>query len=53
MTEEQNSNSEFGLQLGTKAPIININDIFDNKINLTEILQNYHGVVLDFFRGAW
>jgi len=53
MTEEHTSNSEIGLSLGTKAPIIDTNDIFENKINLTTLLQNYQGVLLDFFRGAW
>ena len=53
MTEEHISNPIYGLPLGVKAPIINTTDIFDNNINLIEILQNHDGVVLDFFRGAW
>ena len=53
MTEEHISNPKFGLQLGTKAPIINSMDVFDQNINTEEILQNHRGVLIDFFRGAW
>ena len=53
MTEEHISNPKYGLQLGTKAPQIDTNDIFDNQINLIKILKEYRGVILDFFRGSW
>lgn len=53
MTEEHISNPKYGLNLGVIAPTIKKNDIFDNIINLIEILRNNRGVILDFFRGAW
>ena len=53
MTEEHISNPKFGLPLGTKAPLIDTKDVFEQNINMTEILQNHSGVLIDFFRGAW
>lgn len=53
MTEEHISNPKFGLPLGTKAPLINSNDVFEQSINLEDILRDHHGMILDFFRGAW
>ena len=47
------SNSEKGLLRGTKAPMIDIVDIYGNIINLTSILSNYRGLLINFFRGAW
>lgn len=47
------SNSEKGLKTGTKAPMIDTVDIYGEKINLTDILQEFRGLVIDFFRGAW
>ena len=53
MTEEHISNPKFGLPLGTKAPLINSNDIFEQNINMEDLLRDHHGLILDFFRGAW
>jgi len=53
MTEEHVSNPKFGLPLGIKAPLINSNDIFEQNINLEDILRDHRGMILDFFRGAW
>ena len=47
------SNSEKGLKTGSKAPMIDTDDIHGNKINLTDVLQENHGLLIDFFRGAW
>ena len=47
------SNSEKGLKTGSKAPMIDSVDIHGEKINLTGILQEYRGLLIDFFRGAW
>ena len=47
------SDSEKGLKTGSKAPKIDTVDIHGNKINLTDILQGYRGLLIDFFRGAW
>ena len=47
------SDSEKGLQIGSKAPMIDTVDIHGNKINLTELLQENRGLLIDFFRGAW
>jgi hypothetical protein len=42
-----------GLTIGSKAPMINTTDICDNEINLSELIKNYNGVMIDFFRGNW
>ncbi len=47
------SNSEKGLKTGNKAPMIDTVDIHGNQINLTNILQENRGLLIDFFRGAW
>jgi len=47
------SNSEKGLMTGSKAPMIDTVDINGEKINLTDILQENRGLLIDFFRGAW
>ncbi len=47
------SNSEKGLKTGSKAPMIDTVDIHGNQINLTDILQENRGLLIDFFRGAW
>lgn len=53
MSEEHISNPEFGLPIGTIAPVINTKDIFENIINSTELLRGNRGIIVDFFRGAW
>ena len=47
------SNSEKGLKTGSMAPMIDTVDIHGEKINLTDILQENRGFLIDFFRGAW
>jgi peroxiredoxin len=47
------SNSEKGLKTGSKAPMIDTVDIDGKKINLADFLQEYRGLLIDFFRGAW
>jgi hypothetical protein len=42
-----------GLPIGSKAPTFNTVDIYENVINLDELLKNYDGVMIDFFRGNW
>lgn len=42
-----------GLPIGTKAPELNTVDIYGNRISLTEFLEDYDGVMIDFFRGNW
>jgi hypothetical protein len=42
-----------GLTLHSKAPMINTFDIYNNKINLNDLLKTYNGVLIDFFRGTW
>jgi len=42
-----------GIQINTKAPMINTIDIYENPINLNDLLQTYNGVLIDFFRGNW
>ncbi|MHA1913136.1 MAG: hypothetical protein ACW986_01855 [Promethearchaeota archaeon] len=53
MTEEHGSNPEKGLHEGTKAPLLDTNDVFENKINSEDLYREYRGIVLDFSRGAW
>ena len=47
------SNSEKGLMTGTKAPMIDTVDIHGKIINLTDIIIENRGLLIDFFRGAW
>ncbi len=42
-----------GLNIHTKAPLINTVDIYDKPINLNVLLKKYDGVLIDFFRGNW
>ena len=42
-----------GLPIHSKAPLINTVDIYDKSINLNDLLKNFNGVLLDFFRGNW
>lgn len=42
-----------GLNLNTKAPLIDTIDIYENPINLIDLLKTYDGVLIDFFRGNW
>jgi len=53
MSEEHISNPEFGLSIGTIAPIIDTKDVFENPINSTEMFRENRGIIVDFFRGAW
>ena len=53
MTEEHGSNPEKGLSVGTIAPLIDTNDVFENIIRSKDLFQEYRGIVLDFSRGAW
>ncbi|MFX0022578.1 MAG: hypothetical protein ACFE9S_09635 [Candidatus Hermodarchaeota archaeon] len=42
-----------GLGLHSKAPMINTIDIYNNPVNLKELLDTYNAVLIDFFRGTW
>lgn len=42
-----------GLSKGTIAPNIDTVDIYGKRVNLQELLENYNGVLIDFFRGNW
>ena len=42
-----------GLGLHTKAPMIDTFDIYGNHINLGNLLKEYNGILIDFFRGTW
>jgi len=42
-----------GLDIQTKAPLIDTVNIYDNPINLNDLLKKYNGVLIDFFRGNW
>ncbi len=53
MNENNNYPKEKGLSINTKAPEFSTTDVDGKKIVLKEILQNYNGLLIDFFRGAW
>lgn len=42
-----------GLSTGSKAPDFNAKDIDGKPLNLKELLEDYDGVLIDFFRGNW
>ena len=42
-----------GLSVGSKAPMIDTQDIYGNSVNLNTLLEEYDGVLIDFFRGNW
>lgn len=49
----ETSKSEERLPLDSVAPLIDTIDIFNNKVDLTEILRDNDGVIIDFHRAAW
>ena len=53
MTEQHISTPNKGLPLGTKAPMIDADDIDGERVNLNELLEKHDGVLLDLFRGSW
>lgn len=53
MTELHISTPNKGLSLGTKAPMIDTEDIDRENVNLAKLLKKYNGILLDFFRGSW
>ena len=42
-----------GISTNSRAPHIDTIDIHDNQINLNNLLKDYNGVLIDFFRGNW
>ncbi len=42
-----------GLNINTLAPLIDTRDIYEKPINLNDLLKNYDGILIDFFRGNW
>ncbi|MHA2280835.1 MAG: hypothetical protein ACXAC5_08285 [Promethearchaeota archaeon] len=42
-----------GIDTNRKAPQIDTVDIYDNQVNLSKLLNDYNGVLIDFFRGNW
>jgi hypothetical protein len=42
-----------GIQVNSKAPLIDTVDIYDNPVRLDKLLGKYNGVLIDFFRGNW
>ena len=53
MSDKETPKSEERLPLEADAPLIETIDVFNNEINLTEILKEKNGVIIDFHRGAW
>lgn len=52
MTEEEPPRPK-GLPVGMKAPKFDTVDIYGNEISLATLLDNYDGIIIDFFRGNW
>ena len=52
-TNKENTVRPRGLGLHSTAPMINTVDIYNNPVNLKELLQTHNAVLIDFFRGAW
>lgn len=52
MSEEETPRPR-GININTKAPMINTVDIYGKNIDLTTLLKTYNGVLIDFFRGNW
>ena len=42
-----------GLPESSIAPNFDTIDIYGKKINLETLLEEYNGVLIDFFRGNW
>ena len=42
-----------GLSEGSIAPVFDTKDIYGNEMNLVNLLEEYDGVLIDFFRGNW
>ena len=42
-----------GLLAGSKAPLFDTKDIYGMEMNLDNLLKEYNGVLIDFFRGNW
>jgi len=42
-----------GINIHTIAPQINTVDIYGNQVNLSKLLNENNGVLIDFFRGNW
>ncbi len=42
-----------GIDINIKAPQIDTVDTNENQIKLSELLKDYDGVLIDFFRGNW
>ena len=54
MTENiHTSTPNKGLTIGSKAPIIDTKDVFENEINLNKLLEKNRGVMIEFWRGSW
>lgn len=43
----------YGIDINITAPQIDTKDIYNNPVNLYELLKNFDGVLIDFFRGNW
>ena len=52
MTDEEPPRPS-GLSVGNKAPLFDTVDLYGNEMILTNLLENYRGVLIDFFRGNW
>ena len=42
-----------GLSVNYTAPNFDTKDVYGKSINLESLLEEYKGVMIDFFRGNW
>lgn len=42
-----------GLPINSIAPMIDTKDIYGKEMNLENLLEEFNGVLIDFFRGNW
>jgi len=42
-----------GLPVNSTAPKFDTKDVYGKKMNLNNLLEEYNGVLIDFFRGNW
>lgn len=53
MADEHVSNPKKGIPTGIKAPLFEIRDIYKNQVDLKRFFDEYDGILIDFFRGAF
>ncbi|TXT58125.1 MAG: hypothetical protein BAJALOKI1v1_1740003 [Promethearchaeota archaeon] len=53
MTSVNESDNKKGLLIGSKIPLDEFREVFGETIRVSDLLTNYDGILIDFFRGAF